>query len=126
MAQKIQFRRDTLVNFTSNNVVLSMGEPAYTTDDKDYRVGDGVSEFSALPVLAKRSEVTAVLGVVDAASNNAANALVVANNVQETLSLLNVEVNNNVVSVGAIDGRVTALEALPVLTVIDGGNAVGN
>jgi hypothetical protein len=45
---QIQFRRDTLTNWTAANPVLAQGEPAYETDTGVMRIGDGVSNFLSL------------------------------------------------------------------------------
>lgn len=56
MPQKIQLRRDTLANFIANAVILSEGEPAYCTNDKSYRIGDGITAFAELMVLSEQGE----------------------------------------------------------------------
>ena len=48
MAVKIQFRRDTASNWTSNNPVLSDGELGLETDTSRYKIGNGSSAWSAL------------------------------------------------------------------------------
>lgn len=44
---KFKLRRDTASNLT--NVILSEGEPGYSTDTKILKVGDGVTRWSLLP-----------------------------------------------------------------------------
>lgn len=51
MTARIQVRRDTNSNWTSNDPVLYSGEFGFTTDTGDLRVGDGVTNWSSLPVL---------------------------------------------------------------------------
>lgn len=50
MIVQIQARSDTLANFTATNPVLAQGEPAYETDTKRFRFGDGISNYVDLPV----------------------------------------------------------------------------
>lgn len=45
---KIQLRRDTEANYISENTVLASGEPAFATDTKVLKIGDGTSNWSAL------------------------------------------------------------------------------
>jgi len=54
MASKIQIRRDTLANWTSNNPVLSSGETAFVLDENKFKVGNGSSVFTDLPYLDSR------------------------------------------------------------------------
>jgi hypothetical protein len=54
MASKIQIRRDTLANWTSNNPVLSSGETAFVLDENKFKVGNGSSAFINLPYLDSR------------------------------------------------------------------------
>ena len=49
MAAKIQLRRDTNANWATANPVLADGEFGYVTDSKDFKVGDGVTRWTALP-----------------------------------------------------------------------------
>lgn len=48
MAVRVQFRRDTAANWTSNNPVLSAGELGLETDTSRYKIGDGTTAWSAL------------------------------------------------------------------------------
>ncbi len=52
MATKIQIRRDTAANWTSNDPVLSVGEQGFETDSNKMKIGDGVSAWSALAYMA--------------------------------------------------------------------------
>jgi hypothetical protein len=45
---RIQLRRDTAANWTSANPVLAQGEPGLETDTGYFKLGDGVSAWSAL------------------------------------------------------------------------------
>lgn len=45
---QIKLRRDTSANFTSKNPVLGLGEPAYETDTKKLKIGDGTTAYTQL------------------------------------------------------------------------------
>lgn len=49
MAQTIQLRNDAAANWTSANPVLAQGELGLETDTRLYKIGDGVTAWSALP-----------------------------------------------------------------------------
>jgi hypothetical protein len=48
MPTKIQFRRDTASNWTSNNPTLSEGELGLETDTRNYKIGNGSSAWNSL------------------------------------------------------------------------------
>ena len=52
MATKIQIRRDTAANWTTNDPVLSVGEQGFETDSNKMKIGDGTSAWSALEYVA--------------------------------------------------------------------------
>lgn len=47
----IQFRRGLEADFVSSNIVLASGEPAYSIDNKVFKIGDGVTPWNSLPGL---------------------------------------------------------------------------
>lgn len=49
MANRIQFRRGTAAEAGAANPVLAEGEFAYETDTKQFKIGDGVTEYGLLP-----------------------------------------------------------------------------
>lgn len=49
---QIKLRRDTAANFTSKNPVLGIGEPAYETDTKKLKIGDGTTAYNSLDYFA--------------------------------------------------------------------------
>ena len=49
MATRIQLRRDTAANWTSNNPVLADGEPGYEKDTGFFKYGNGVDDWNTLP-----------------------------------------------------------------------------
>jgi hypothetical protein len=48
MAVQIQLRRDTAANWTANDPTLAEGELGIETDTKQYKIGDGVTAWTAL------------------------------------------------------------------------------
>lgn len=46
---QIKLRRDTSAAFASSNPVLGNGEPAYETDTKKLKIGDGTTAYTQLP-----------------------------------------------------------------------------
>ena len=58
MATKIQLRRDTAANFTSENPTLAQGEPAYERDTGFMKVGDGTTAWTSLPYLSKFDSIS--------------------------------------------------------------------
>ena len=48
MAKKIQIRRGTATSWTTFDPVLSSGELGYDTTNKNFKVGDGTTTWSAL------------------------------------------------------------------------------
>ena len=48
MANKIQLRRDTAANWTTNNPTLSQGEPGLETDTFKIKYGDGTTPWNTL------------------------------------------------------------------------------
>jgi hypothetical protein len=48
MADKIQVRRDTAANWTTNNPVLAAGEPGFESDTGKLKIGNGTSNYSTL------------------------------------------------------------------------------
>ena len=49
MAVRIQFRNDTAANWTAANPILAVGELGLETDTDQFKIGDGVATWSALP-----------------------------------------------------------------------------
>ena len=52
MADKIQLRRDTAANWTSNNPTLSQGEQGFETDTSKMKIGDGSTAWTGLDYFA--------------------------------------------------------------------------
>ncbi|NBO99243.1 MAG: hypothetical protein EBU90_03830 [Proteobacteria bacterium] len=58
---KIQFKRATEAEFVANSTVLASGEPAWATDSKTLKIGDGSTNWSALSGVATAGGVPANL-----------------------------------------------------------------
>lgn len=48
MTSRLQNRRDTAANWTSNNPTLAAGEIGYETDTAKFKIGDGTTAWSSL------------------------------------------------------------------------------
>ena len=46
---KIQLRRDTAANWSTNNPTPSVGEPCFETDTGKFKIGDGITAYNSLP-----------------------------------------------------------------------------
>lgn len=46
---KIQLRRDTATNWTTNNPTPASGEPCFETDTGKFKIGDGTTTYNSLP-----------------------------------------------------------------------------
>lgn len=46
---KIQLRRDTAANWSTNNPTPSSGEPCFETDTGKLKIGDGITAYNSLP-----------------------------------------------------------------------------
>jgi len=51
--QRIQFRRDTAIEWTQINPVLGDGEPAYEIDTGRWKIGDGITPWTTLGYMAE-------------------------------------------------------------------------
>jgi hypothetical protein len=69
VATRIQIRRDTLNNWTSNNPVLSSGEISFVTDLNRIKVGDGVQNWLDLGYLEADAFIGSVIMGVDTEGN---------------------------------------------------------
>ena len=49
MAYRILLRRDSSENWNTGNPVLLSGEPGYSTDTGELKIGDGVNTWASLP-----------------------------------------------------------------------------
>jgi hypothetical protein len=49
--QRIRFRRDTSTNWAAANPVLLSGEGGYETDTGVFKIGNGTTQWNALPAI---------------------------------------------------------------------------
>lgn len=76
MAVRIQLRRDTAANWTSENPVLGLGEPGIETDTYKVKLGDGSTPWNSLDYsltkdftdLTNKPTTVSGYGITDAAS----------------------------------------------------------
>lgn len=109
---QIKLRRDTSANFTSKNPILGIGEPAYETDTKKLKIGDGTTAYTQLAYFSSgggSSDVTATLPIkiVDGVISlevDGQTIQIVDGKLHANLDELGNEVND-------LSGRVTSAEA---------------
>lgn len=110
---QIKLRRDTSANFTSKNPVLGAGEPAYETDTKKLKIGDGTTAYNSLDYFTSggggSTNITATLPlkIVDGVISleiDGQTIQIVDGKLHANLDELGNEVND-------LSGRVTAAEA---------------
>ena len=59
---RIQLRRDTSARWKELNPVLLEGEPAFETDTRLRKIGDGVNKYNDIDYLAAENKVLMMLG----------------------------------------------------------------
>lgn len=110
---QIKLRRDTSANFASANPVLGIGEPAYETDTKKLKIGDGTTAYTQLEYFSAdgggSTNITATLPlkIVDGVISlevDGQTIQIVDGKLHANLDGLSNEVNS-------LSGRVTAAEA---------------
>lgn len=57
---KIQHRRDTATNWSTNNPTLAAGEIGYDTTNKKIKIGDGSTAWNSLPYVGSGTQVRIV------------------------------------------------------------------
>lgn len=110
---QIKLRRDTSANFTSKNPVLGVGEPAYETDTKKLKIGDGTTAYTQLEYFSagggSSTDISATLPlkIVDGVISlevDGQTIQIVDGKLHANIDELGNEVNN-------LSARVTAVEA---------------
>ena len=66
---QIKLRRDTSANFTSANPILGQGEPAYETDTKKLKIGDGTTAYTQLEYFSAGGGSTDITATLDELGN---------------------------------------------------------
>lgn len=111
---QIKLRRDTAANFTSKNPTLGIGEPAYETDTKKLKIGDGTTAYTDLAYFAGGggggTDISASLPLVieDGVIKLQIDGQTLQVNTEGQLSANLDELGNEV---NDLSGRVTAVEA---------------
>lgn len=49
MAVRVQYRKDTITNWSTRDPILALGEPGYEIESGRLKIGDGVSTWNQLP-----------------------------------------------------------------------------
>lgn len=117
---QIKLRRDTYANFTSSNPVLGSGEPAYETDTKKLKIGDGSTAYTQLDYFSSGGgggsvDITATLPLkIDE------NGVISLEVDDQTIQIVDGKLHANLDELGNevndLSGRVTANEA-DILTI---------
>jgi len=128
MAERIQLRRDTAADWTSNNPILAEGEYGYETDTGKHKIGNGVGTWTALPynsdvswgsiigTLSNQTDLQAALDLKATSSSVTAKA----NKAGDTFT-------GEIVTQGGIDNQGVAKNGKTILTSSSGQvNWVGN
>lgn len=113
---QIKLRRDTSANFASKNPVLGIGEPAYETDTKKLKIGDGTTVYNNLDYFSTggggggTTDITASLPLVlkDGVLSLQIDGQTLQVNTEGKLAANLDELGNEV---NDLSGRVTAVEA---------------
>lgn len=117
---QIKLRRDTSANFTSKNPILGVGEPAYETDTKKLKIGDGTTAYTQLEYFSAGGggstniSATLPLKIVDGVISlevDGQTIQIVDGKLHANLDELGNEVNSLTGEVTDLSGRVTAAEA---------------
>lgn len=119
---QIKLRRDTSAAFASSNPILGNGEPAYETDTKKLKIGDGTTAYTQLEYFSAggggggTTDITATLPlkIVDGVISlevDGQTIQIVDGKLHANLDELGNEVNSLTGEVTDLSGRVTAAEA---------------
>lgn len=109
---QIKLRRDTAANFTSKNPVLGIGEPAYETDTKKLKIGDGSTAYTQLTYFSSgggSSDITATLPIKIV--NDVISLEVDGQTIQVVDGKLHANLDELGNEVNSLAGDVTALQA---------------
>lgn len=117
---QIKLRRDTSAAFASSNPILGNGEPAYETDTKKLKIGDGTTAYTQLEYFSAggggSTDISAILplkildGVISLEVDGQT-IQIVDGKLHANLDELGNEVNSLTGEVTDLSGRVTAAEA---------------
>ena len=117
---QIKLRRDTSAAFASSNPILGIGEPAYETDTKKLKIGDGTTAYTQLEYFSAGGggstniSATLPLKIVDGVISlevDGQTIQIVDGKLHANLDELGNKVNSLTGEVTDLSGRVTAAEA---------------
>ena len=115
---QIKLRRDTSAAFASSNPILGNGEPAYETDTKKLKIGDGTTAYTQLEYFSagggSSTDITATLPlkIVDGVISlevDGQTIQIVDGKLHANLDELGNEVNSLTGEVNSLKGDVTNL-----------------
>lgn len=110
---QIKLRRDTSTNFTSKNPILGNGEPAYETDTKKLKIGDGTTAYTQLEYFSSGGGGSANIGA--ALPLKIVNGVISLEVDGQTIQIVDGKLHANLDELGNevndLSGRVTAAEA---------------
>lgn len=103
MAVRIQFRRGTAAQWTSNNPVLFIGEFGYETDTRLFKVGDGTTNWNSLPYSA--STITSITAGTGLTGGGTTGALTLSIDTSAVMQLTTIDAKGDIL-VGTADNTV--------------------
>ena len=123
---RLQIRRDTAANFTSNDPTLAAGEWGYETDTGVLKIGDGSTAWTSLGGVDTRSAINGATGkttpvnadtfaLIDSAASNVLKKLTWANlvaTVQAAIASATVTLTNKTLTAPVLGGTVTGTYTL--------------
>lgn len=109
VAVKVQFRRDTAANWTSNNPVLSAGELGLETNTSRFKIGDGTTAWSSLTYIELPNTAVSV-NLVDAKGD------LLVGSADNTLSRVAVGANDTVLMADSAQTAGVKWGSIPVPT----------
>jgi hypothetical protein len=137
MATKIQIRRDTASNWSTNNPILSSGEIAFVTDENKIKIGDGATAWNSLAYLEADAYLDSVVMGDDTTGNYvetliASDGISISGEGSESASVtvtntgvLSLAGTTNEIEVSASSGNITL--SLPTSITVDlVGDVTGN
>lgn len=102
MAVRIQFRRGTAAEWTSANPTLATGEVGYETDNQQFKIGDGTTDWANLSYAAVSA------GYVD---NAIANVIDLAPSTLDTLNELAAAIGDDADFINTINSSISTAES---------------
>jgi len=128
---QIQLRRDTLANWTTQNPVLTQGEPALETDTGRLKFGDGSTNYNNLPYFCDNKEIRGITGesIISGRAVVSDNGVIkhfdkdTPSHYGRILGISKTSASIGQIVVIAINGVLTGLSGLGIDNLIFGGNS---